>query len=389
MPPAPLTQIVLSTSRTHGLVAIAHGEEHHRAAQDLAEAGFQRLPSGAFAAPLADRPSALRMARALVHRAREHDITITASTRPFLADFGHDLADRLPGTWSAELQIYGHPLIQEDLWYGLWEAGEIHRALQDHQIPYSAVLRNGTGTELLLVERPGHRTGYLLGALTEHEKEDVRADPSTPRTLVLPAEADLAAHAAARTFLPAYRRALHHRDLNTVLSALERIRAEHETLQAIRESGRYSDGVPLAGTRMIPEVEATFADYAWLSFRHVLEHAPALLSRCRPALTAWPQDAAVLDRLRTAVADSQEAWAEDRGLSGVLFCADGWRRARSRFGLAVLPAIETWLAHSAVFERQARAAVPGGPVALSAPSPRLLTARPATPAVSRAPAAHR
>lgn len=245
------------------------------------------------------------------------------------------------------------------------------------------------GTELLLIERPGHSSGYLLGAFATEEYDDNWEEPNAPRSIVLPGEPDLAARAVATSFLPSYSRALHQRRLGTVLSALERIRAEYETLQAIKASGRYSDGVPLADARMIPEMERTFADFAWLSFRDVLERAPVLLSRCRPAMTPWSQDAAALERLRTALADSQETRDEDRTLSGVLFPVDGWEQARSRFGLAALPAIETWLADSEAFERQARAAVPGGPVALAAPSPRLLTARPAPPALPRSSAAHR
>ncbi|MCZ4102596.1 hypothetical protein G3I60_35730 [Streptomyces sp. SID13666] len=45
-----------------------------------------------------------------------------------------------------------------------------------------------------------------------------------------------------------------------------------------------------------------------------------------------------------------------------------------------MPQIATWPADSEAFERQARAAVPGGLVALSAPTPRLLTTRPSQPA---------
>ena len=77
-------------------------------------------------------------------------------------------------------------------------------------------------------------------------EEDVRDDPTTPTTTVLPAEPDRAASTIADTFLPAYRRALHNRDVNTVLAALERIRDEHQALQAIKDSGRYTDGVPLS-----------------------------------------------------------------------------------------------------------------------------------------------
>ncbi|MFI9829740.1 hypothetical protein ACIHIX_18850 [Streptomyces sp. NPDC051913] len=213
--------------------------------------------------------------------------------------------------------------------------------------------------------------------------------------MVLPADPGLAAHAVTHTFLPAYRRALHHRDLNTVLSALERIRGEHQTLKAIKDSGRYSDAVPLGDSRLITGMERDFADHAWLEFRHVLEHAPLLLSRCRPVATAWPDDAAALPRLREALAHSQDAWDEWNGLRHELYSvprtlpAHEWSQVRGRMGLAVLPAIETWLAESEAFERQVRAAVPGGPATLSAPSPRLLTARTVPPPAPRAAAAHR
>ncbi|PKV84310.1 hypothetical protein [Streptomyces sp. TLI_146] len=311
MSPTPPTQIILSTSRANGLVAIPYGEEHRHAARALEEAGFQRLPGGAFAAPLTDAAATRQIASALVHRAYEHGATITTSPRPYLGDFGDALAARLPGTWSARLELYYNPLVQEDLIGPLWDSGDLLQALLHDPVPSGAVLKNGLGTELLLIERPGHSSGYLLGAFATEEYDDNWEEPNTPRSIVLPGEPDLAARAVANTFLPAYSRALHHRRLDTVLRALDRIRSEHETLQAIKESGRYSDGVPLADARMIPEMERTFADYAWLSFRDVLEHAPVLLSRCRPAMTPWPQDAAALDRLRTALADSQETRDED------------------------------------------------------------------------------
>ncbi|MEU8954965.1 hypothetical protein AB0C93_11740 [Streptomyces sp. NPDC048518] len=389
MSPAPHTQIILSTSRANGLVAVPYGEEHLRGAHALEEAGFQRIPGGAFAVPLTDGAATRQMASALVHRAHEHGATITTSLRPFLGDFGEDLAARLPGTWSARLELYYNPLVQEDLIGSLWDSGDLLQAVLHEAVPGAVVLTNGTGTELALIERPGHGGGYLLGAFATEEFEDNWEEPNAPRSIALPGEPDLAARAVTTTFLPAYSRALHHRRLDTVLRALERIRAEYETLQTIKASGRYSDGVPLADARMIPEMERTFADYAWLSFRDVLEYAPVLLSRCRPAATPWPHDAAALDRLRAALADSQGTRNEDKELRGTLFSVGGWKQARSHFGLATLPAIETWLTDSEAFERQARAAVPGGPVALSAPSPRLLTARPAPPAVPRSSAAHR
>ncbi|MFD8117891.1 hypothetical protein [Streptomyces microflavus] len=393
--PNPTAEITLTTSRHLGLVAIAHGEKYQQANRALEEAGFARLPNGASTAPLADPLAARRTASALVHHAHAYGATIITSTRPYLGDIGTEIAAQLPGTWSAELEIYSHPLWQEDLWPMLWEAGEMYRALEDHRIPFASVLKNGSGTELLLIERPGHSSGYLLGALTGREQEDPHDDPTTPRSIVLPADPGLAARAIAETFLPAHRRALHHQDLNNVMNGLARIRDEHEALQAIKGSGRYSDGVPLRDSRLIAGMERDFADRAWLSYSAVLEHAPLLLTRCRSAATPWPEDAAALNRLREALVHSQDAWDKWNNLRHELYSipatlpAHEWSQVRGQLGLAVLPAIETWLSGSEVFERQVRAAVPGGPAALSAPTPRLLTARPAALPAPHSVPAHR
>lgn len=50
--------------------------------------------------------------------------------------------------------------------------------------------------------------------------------------------------------------------------------------------------------------------------------------------------------------------------------AHEWSQVRGQLGLAVLPAIETWLADSEAFERQARAAVAGraGPAVRAQPA---------------------
>ncbi|WP_434595843.1 hypothetical protein [Streptomyces sp. A5-4] len=385
----PTAEIILSTSHTHGLVAIAAGEEFLQARDALQEAGFSRLPGGAFAAPLSEAQEARDTASALVHRAHEHGASITTSSRPYLGDTGQEIAARLPGTWSAKVEIYPRKHWQEDIVGSLWDSGDLLKAMLDVHIPCAVVLNNQAGTELMLIERPGHASGYLVGAFATEEYDDNWDEPNAPRSIPLPAATDLAARAVAHTFLPAYRRALHHRRLDTVMTALDRIRPEHETLQAVKESGRFSEGVPLANSRLLPEMERAFADHAWLSFRDVLQHAPLLLSRCRPTASPWPQDAAAMARLRDALAGSQDAWADFNDLRTELYSipavlpAHEWSQVRSTLGTAVLPAIETWLADSEAFERQARAAVPGGQVALSAPSPRLLTTRPAQPPASR------
>ncbi|MEV8351860.1 hypothetical protein ACFVTT_24350 [Streptomyces niveus] len=386
-----IAEIVLSTSRTHGLVAIASGEGFNRAQDALREAGFSPLPGGAFAAPPEQATSAT--ASALVHRARERRASITMSTRPYLGDIGSDIAARLPGDWSATVKTYPRRHWQEDLIGSLWDSGDLLKAVLHEHVPCAVELSNHAGTELLLIERPGHATGYLVGAFATEDYDANWEEPNAPRSIVLPAKADRAARAVAHTFLPNYRRALYHRRLDTVMSALNRIRPEHETLQTVKASHRPGDGTPHAGSRLHAQMERAFADHAWLSFRDVLQHAPLLLARCRPAASPWPQDAGALFRLRDALADSQNAWDEFNALRAELYSipadlsAQEWSQVRSTLGTAVLPAIRTWLADSETFERQARAAVPGGHVALSAPSPRLLTTSPAlpTPAGERAP----
>ncbi|WP_369174474.1 hypothetical protein AB5J49_43990 [Streptomyces sp. R28] len=116
--PTPSAEITLTTSRALGLVAIASGEDYQQAHHALKDAGFSRLSNGAFVSPLTDAQSARSTASALVHHAHEHGATITTSPRPrpYLGDIGTEIAARLPGTWSAELEIYSHPLWQEDLW---------------------------------------------------------------------------------------------------------------------------------------------------------------------------------------------------------------------------------------------------------------------------------
>ncbi|MEU9411670.1 hypothetical protein AB0E08_39065 [Streptomyces sp. NPDC048281] len=245
-----------------------------------------------------------------------------------------------------------------------------------------------------MVERPHHSSGYLLGALTDHEKEDVREDPATPAGMVLPAQPDQAAAAITHTFLPAYRQALHNRDVNTVLALLNRIRAEHQAFQSMKERGRYTEGVPLS-SRLIDSMERAFADRAWISYRDVLEHAPQLLALCRPETSAWPDDAAALAHLRAAIADSQEAWQEDNTLTSALYAiprtlhAHEWSHVRAQLGMSVLPAIESWLAYGDVFERQARAAVPDEASHLSPTGQRALTARPAPPPTASIAPVHR
>lgn len=212
------------------------------------------------------------------------------SSRRFLGDIAQDLAAHLPGRWTAELNVYSHPVWQEDLVPWLWDSGELSQAVQTGRVPYAARLCDGADISLLLIERPGHDHGYVIGAFAPEPFDDNYEEPHAPRSAILPADSALAAGIVTSQFLPAYHRALDARRLNTITAALNLIHEERQALQAVRESGRYTDGVRL-DARLLPELERAFTERAWLEFHDVLTHAPALLEKCRPD-GARPQDAA-------------------------------------------------------------------------------------------------
>ncbi|GAA2920061.1 MULTISPECIES: hypothetical protein [Streptomyces] len=134
-------------------------------------------------------------------------------------------------------------------------------------------------------------------------------------------------------------------------------------------SGRYSDATPLSAAALGAATEL-FLDHAWRRFLTVVDHAPTLLDRGRPASSPWPDDAAALSRLADAVIGA-EALVDETVHGGSV--PEQERRARA------WPAIETWLADGETFLRQARISAPHRRPALpvTAPARPLTAARPA------------
>lgn len=376
------SHITLSYSRTSGIVAVAHGEEYRWAQTALAACTFRRRENGVWVLSADDLDTARRAVNVLFSVAERHRTTVAASSRAFLHDVAKDLAAQLGDGWTAELEIYSHPVWQEDLVPWLWDAGELSDAVQNRRVPYAARLHNGDIT-LLMVERPGHDHAYVLGAFAPEPFDDNFDEPHAPAAVVLPAAAGLAARIVEGRFLPAYQRALHQRQLATVTRALDRVREEHQILTMIRDSGRYTDGVPL-DPHQLPRLEADFAEHAWLSFTHVLTHAPALLKRCETHAVPGSDDADTLIRLREALANSRPAFAEwhqrlnDLVHTPAALQSESPEESRLRLAAQVMPAIETWLTHSAAFVRIAHTATPAGQVALP-PTPARNPAAPSAP----------
>ncbi|MEV5878064.1 hypothetical protein AB0L75_28325 [Streptomyces sp. NPDC052101] len=382
MPPHSPAHITLSASTTAGIVAVAHGEKYPWAETALQICGFHRRDDGAFAlsgySPKATRDTV----RNLIRTAHRHQTSVTASRRPYLGDVAEEIAAHLPGTWSAETSIHSHPEWQYDLVPSLWDDGELLQAVQHQRAPYTAVLNNGEGINLLLVERPGHPGDYLVGAFASDGFDDNIDEPIAPRSIVLPGDHQLAAAAIAERFLPAYHQALHARRLDTVVYGLDTLREEYETLAAMKESGRYSDAT-LLDPDELPVLEEQFADMAHYKLRNYLIHAPDLLEQCRPEQTPWPEDAAALDRIQNAIAQWQNAFVEWRRFvpPGLLATAsdEAKAQAKARRDARLRPVIETWLTDGETFLRQARAAAPAPPRPLPGPAPGAPALPPALP----------
>jgi hypothetical protein len=360
-------QIILAHSRQSGIVAIASGEQYPWAHTALAESGFQRDVEGVWHLPADGTGTTVAD---LVTCAKRHRTSVHTSGRRFIGDAARDLARHLPGQWHASVDIYSRPAWQEDLVPWIWDSGELGRAFHSERIAYAATLTDlAHGTMLLLVERPGHQLDYLVGAFAPEGLEEGHGDPHAPRSIVLPPFAARAAQAIADRYLPSYEQAVHARRTATIAAALGSLRTAHDTWQAMVASGRSSDANPLS-TAALGAATEEFLDHAWHRFLTVVDHAPTLIDRCRPANSPWPEDAAPLSRLADAVRDAETLL--DEVVQGGPFPPQE-RRARA------WPAIETWLTDGEIFLRQARVSAPHRSPAppIAAPARPLATARPA------------
>ncbi|MFF8958634.1 hypothetical protein [Streptomyces sp. NPDC014894] len=368
-------QISLSVSARSGIVAIPGGEKYPWAETALRLAGFTRGDGGVYTLANTD-PAATRHTLAqLVVIAGRHRTSITTSSRPYIGDAADAIVRGLPGAWTATLEIYSHPVWQEDLVPWLWDAGPLATAVRTERVPCAAQLGNGEGVHLMLVERPGHTEGYLLGALAPVPFDDNDECPFAPRSIVLPQTADAAAQAITEEFLPAYHQAIHYRRIDAAEQALARARA-------IVQRQRACSSAPARGSRQPRPLDGSVAEDLWYDFREFMVHAPFLFAQCPPERRP-SRDRAALDRLRAALEtgagllpDWQPAH-KDPQEAAVLIRAEKDPEARAHRGRQAWPAIQTWLADGDTLTRHARDAAPrtrspalaqGTPAALPAPA---------------------
>ncbi|MFF4583160.1 hypothetical protein ACFY15_33035 [Streptomyces sp. NPDC001373] len=356
-----LAQIILALSPADGLVAIPLGEQYRWANTALQlTPGFERRPDGTYA--LRDVDTAEPVLRALAETARRHRVHLFGGPRPYLGDYATALADGLPGTWTVKVEVYAHPVWQEDLVPLLWDAGELIDSVKHIRIPYAAQLTNGAGIELLLVERPGSAHEYLLGAFASATFDDKHADPHAPRSIVLPSDAAHAAGLVTGTFLPSYEQAVHERLLAAIEAAHGRLEELHAAWTAIQQSGRYSDGTRL-DPATLGHTEQQYLEESSVEWRRLRPHAADLLSRVRPVADA--EDSASLDRLHQLLHPDAASSTWPAPASSPAALPPGTAETLRR-----------WRTDSPALLRQARATRPVGPAT---------TVRPAIPAVGKAP----
>ncbi|MFB7270779.1 hypothetical protein [Streptomyces sp. NPDC056244] len=301
------SQIALahSPSPGPGIVAIPFGEEHRHARIALEAAGFERRDDGTYAFPVADPVRQSTAVAELVRLAPGDDATVTLSIRRYLGDIAKSVARRLRGSWSASVEIYALPDEQEDLREWLWDVGELAHAVETARIPYAAVLTDGQGTgpDLLMIERPGHDHEYLVGAFAPTLDSASTDGMDAPRSMVVTGLPARIAQAITDRLLPACRQALHARRISEVTRALARARtAERSWDEAVR-TRRAGDGTPLDDERLAG-LEVWFRHRMWISFSTFLNHGPALLDDNQPTsrtAAASGAEAEALDRLRAAL----------------------------------------------------------------------------------------
>ncbi|MFF3556156.1 hypothetical protein ACFYXL_22440 [Streptomyces tsukubensis] len=370
----PPARITLSVCEGAEIAAIATGEQYKWAQTALVAAGWERTGNGVYTRMFDDRAAAERAVSTLVRSAQRHRAAVVTSTRPYLGDVADALAHQLPGPWTPTVEVYSHPVWQEDLVPWLWDSGELTRAVQAGQVTHAAKLSNPVaGVDLLLIERPGHSTGYVVGAFAPDGFDDNYDDPYAPTSIVLSQEPHRAAAEIVDRYLPAYRQALHTRRTAAVASALSRIRDEHTELQH------------LTTTAQDPSYEKRFADMAWHEVLDIVKHAPPLIEHSRRGPLPL-EDSTAISRLEAALGTGTTIAAGWRSmLSGRpdaprAYLDEHFPGAKAIRNRSIRPVIDAWLADGEILLRHAHAP---GPAPIPAPAAAPVPALPRASAPTR------
>lgn len=202
----PSVKITLYRSAHNKIIALPGGVGHEWADIYLAISGFTRHPDGLHTLSLDDPSLAHASLTALHQTSRDSNVVITTHQRPYLGDVAEAIVAALPGHWMAAVEPLRQQQDQHHLRDYLWETGSIYYLLEKNQLGVAAILRDGAGTELLLIERPSDGS-YMVGALTP-SPDHVHVTASAPRS-VIASDAGIAARFIQTRLLPDYARAVH------------------------------------------------------------------------------------------------------------------------------------------------------------------------------------
>ncbi|MEV0262274.1 hypothetical protein AB0I49_13110 [Streptomyces sp. NPDC050617] len=119
------SEITLCTSDRDGVVALIHGPNWLWARTTLDAAGFEKTDDGLHAIPLSDLDRTREALLALGVVAKISGTTVATSSDPYIGDFAREVADHLPGQWTARVENYALHLWQDDLADCLWSEGPI------------------------------------------------------------------------------------------------------------------------------------------------------------------------------------------------------------------------------------------------------------------------
>ncbi|MCF3178705.1 hypothetical protein IPZ70_01895 [Streptomyces polychromogenes] len=197
------------------------------------------------------------------------------------------MAEHLPGRWSVKVENYSLAEWQQDLTACAWDTGPrpgsdsygpLLHTLEKYRVPWAAVLRSDTGTELAVVQAP--RDGlYHVGTLAPRDMY-LDEEVAPPRSITLQPSAVTAARRVDSLLLADYRRAVLQSHLNHLADDLA-------WAQEAFEPGTVQ-------TPPQPDLAAAFTRFT--------THAPDLIASLRHAApgTFRRQQAAFLERMDSA-----------------------------------------------------------------------------------------
>lgn len=267
--PTPSARITLYLSGDEKIIALPSGTGRRWAETALDLAGFTQNHDQIHTLPLDDQARARQALTHLHQAARDCQVSVATHPRPYLGDIAEAIVTALPGHWQADVLGLREPQDQHYLRDYLWETGSLHTLLDTKPLGFAAILRDGGGTELLLIERPSDGS-YMVGALTP-SPDHLHATAPAPRS-VIASEAHIAARFIRSRLLPDYERAVH-------LSRLHEVEEDLRWAQEAHEPGTY------------PTTESQAALYRFRT------HASAFIATLRKGQSLSAEQAVFLDRM--------------------------------------------------------------------------------------------